>query len=98
MEHRKSERIVDDAAMAESALTPQRLSPRSLPKHMHNAYAFFFIRLQVNSLIKLTTTLSYIEKITVFPKGSVTGCDSSLGGGWIIFHFRLFKSILYFVS
>ena len=28
---------------------------------------------------------------TVFPKWSVTGCDSSLGGGWMIFHFRLFN-------
>ena len=28
---------------------------------------------------------------TVFPKESVTGCDSSLGGGWMIFHFRLFQ-------
>ena len=28
---------------------------------------------------------------TVFPKGSVTGCDSSLGGGWMIFHFLLFN-------
>ena len=27
----------------------------------------------------------------VFPKGSVTGCDSSLGGGWMIFNFRLFS-------
>ena len=35
---------------------------------------------------------------TVFPKGSVTGCDSSLGGGWMIFHFRVFKSILFFVN
>ena len=31
---------------------------------------------------------------TLFPKG----CDSSLGGGWMIFHFRLFKSILIFVN
>ena len=28
---------------------------------------------------------------TVFPTGSVTGCDSSLGGGWTIYHFRSFK-------
>ena len=35
---------------------------------------------------------------TVFPKGSVTGCDSSLGGGRMIFHFRVFKSILFFVN
>ena len=35
---------------------------------------------------------------TVFHKGSVTGCDSSLGGGWMNFHFRLFKSILFFVN
>ena len=35
---------------------------------------------------------------TVFPKGSVTGCDSSVGGGWTIFHFLLFKSILFFVN
>ena len=34
---------------------------------------------------------------TVFPKLSVTGCDSSLGEGWMIFHFQLFKSILFFV-
>ena len=34
---------------------------------------------------------------TVFPKGSVTGCDWC-GGGWMIFHFRLFKSILFFVN
>ena len=34
----------------------------------------------------------------VFPKGSVTGCDSLLGGGWMIFHFRVFKSILFFVN
>ena len=33
---------------------------------------------------------------TVFPKGSVTGCDSSLGSGRMIFYFRLFKSILFF--
>ena len=35
---------------------------------------------------------------TVFSKGSVTGCDSSLGGGGMIFHFRLSKSILLFVN
>ena len=35
---------------------------------------------------------------SVFPKGSVTGCDSSLGGGWMIFHFRVFKSILFFAN
>ena len=35
---------------------------------------------------------------TVFPKGSVTGCDSSLGGGWMIFHFRVVKSILFVVN
>ena len=33
-------------------------------------------------------TSSYVSS-TVFPRGSVTGCDSSLGGGWMIFHFRL---------
>ena len=35
---------------------------------------------------------------TIFPKGSVTGCDSSLGGGWMIFHFQLFKSILFVIN
>ena len=35
---------------------------------------------------------------TVFSKGSVTGCDSSLGGKGMIFHFRLSKSILLFVN
>ena len=35
---------------------------------------------------------------TVFPKGSVTGCDSSLGGGWMIFHFRVFNSFLFCVN
>ena len=35
---------------------------------------------------------------TVFPKVAVTGCDSSIGGGWMIFNFRLFKSILFFVN
>ena len=33
-----------------------------------------------------------------FPKGPVMGCDSSLGGGWMIFHFQVFKSILFFVN
>ena len=32
------------------------------------------------------------------PMGSVTGCDSSLGGGWMIFNYRLFKSILFSVN
>ena len=32
---------------------------------------------------------------TVFSKGSVTGCDSLLGVGWTIFHFRLFKSFCF---
>ena len=33
------------------------------------------------------------------PKGSVTrGCDYSPGGGWMIFHFLLFKSILFLVN
>ena len=31
----------------------------------------------------------------VSPKGSATECDSSLEGDWMIFHFRLFKSILF---
>ena len=35
---------------------------------------------------------------TVFLKGSVTGCDSSLGGGWMIFRFRLFKFMLFYVN
>ena len=35
---------------------------------------------------------------TVFPKGSVAGCDSSLGRGSMIFHFRVFKSILLIVN
>ena len=35
---------------------------------------------------------------TVFPQGSVTGWDSSFGGGWMIFDFRLFKSIFFFVN
>ena len=34
-----------------------------------------------------------------FPKdGSVTGSYCSLEGGWMMFHFRLFKSILFFVN
>ena len=33
---------------------------------------------------------------TVFPKGSVTGCDTSLGGWWMIFHFRFLS--LFFLS
>ena len=56
--------------------------------------------------IELHCTFSISYKIlayssvssTVFPKGSVTVCDFSLGGGWMIFHFRLFKSILFFVN
>ena len=32
------------------------------------------------------------------PKGSVTGCDSSFEGGWMIFHLRLFNSILFSVN
>ena len=35
---------------------------------------------------------------TVFPKESVKACDASFGGGWMIFHFRLFKSILFFLN
>ena len=31
-----------------------------------------------------------------FPKGSVTGCYSSLWGVWTIFHFRLIRSFLLF--
>ena len=36
--------------------------------------------------------------ILSFPGGAVTGCDSSLGGGTMIFNFRLFKFILFFVN
>ena len=42
---------------------------------------------------KLSPVLS-----SVFPQGSVTGCDSLLGEGWTIFHFRVFKSILFFAN
>ena len=35
---------------------------------------------------------------TVFLKRSVTGCDSSLEGGWMIFHFRLIKSIFFLLN
>ena len=37
----------------------------------------------------------YHVSSTVFPKGPVTGCDSSRGGGWMNFHFRLFKCIFF---
>ena len=52
---------------------------------------------------KILPYFVYSDKLSpvsssVFPKGSVTGCDSSLGGGWMIFHFGVFKSILFFVN
>ena len=55
-------------------------------------YIFFFIVFRLGS-DKLSPVSS-----TVFPKGSVTRCDFSLEGGWMIFHFRVFESILFFVN
>ena len=45
-----------------------------------------------NNISKMTTFLISWILSAVFPKGSGTGCDCSLGGGWMIFHFRVFKS------
>ena len=51
---------------------------------------FFLLLLYLNWVV--------ISSCTVSPKVSVMGCDSSLGGGWMIFHIGLLKSILYFVN
>ena len=40
---------------------------------------------------------SFSVSSTVSPKRPVTGCNSSLEGGWI-FHLQLIKSILFFVN
>ena len=59
-----------------------------LIKYYHICFIIIVFRLGIDKL----SPVSY----TIFPKGSVTGCDSSLGGGWMIFRFRVFKSILFF--
>ena len=59
-----------------------------LIKYYHILFIIIVFRLGSDKLSPVSST--------VFPKGSVTGCDSSLRGGWMIFHFRLFKSILFF--
>ena len=61
-----------------------------LIKYYHILFIIIVFRLVSDKLSRVSST--------VFPKGSVTGCDSSLGGGWMIFHFRFFKSILFFVN
>ena len=59
----------------------------SIIKYYHIFFIIVF-RLGSDKLLSLVSS-------TVFPKGSVTGCDSSLRGGWMVFHFRLFKSICF---
>ena len=56
-----------------------------LIKYYHILFIILVFRLVSDKLSPVSST--------VFPKGSVTGCDTSLGGGWMIFHFRLFKSV-----
>ena len=57
-------------------------------KHYHILFIIIVFRLGGD---KLVSCFFY----TVFSKVSVTRCDSSHGGGIMIFHFRLFKSILF---
>ena len=57
-------------------------------------YIFYLLLLYLD-YVAMRPSLVYS---TVFPKGSVTGCDSLLGGGGMIFHFRLFQFILFFVN
>ena len=59
-------------------------------KYYHVLFIIIVFRLDSDKLSPVSST--------VFPKGSVTGCDSSLGGEWMIFHFRVFKFILFFVN
>ena len=47
-------------------------------------------------LFRLGSDMFVSSSSTVIPEGSVTGCDSSLEGEWMLFHFRLFKAILLF--
>ena len=51
-----------------------------LIKDYHILFLIIVFRLVIDKLSPVSST--------VLPKGSVTGCDSSLGGGWMIFHFR----------
>ena len=59
-----------------------------LIKYYGILFIIIVIRLGSDKLSSVSTS--------VFTKGSVTGCDSTLGGGWVIFHFRVLKSILFF--
>ena len=63
---------------------------------------FFNILYSTNKLCLLLLYLDYLVtspvSSTVFPKGSVTGYNSSIGGGWMIFNFRLFKSIFLLIE
>ena len=61
-----------------------------LIKYYYILYIFTVFRLGSDKLVSCF--------FSCLPKGSVTGCDWSLGGGWRIFHFQLFESILFFVK
>ena len=61
----------------------------------------FFFNITIFCLLLylyLVVISSFHVSFNVFTKESVTGCDSSLGGGWTIFQFQLCKSILFFVN
>ena len=60
-----------------------------LIKYYHILFIIIVFRLGSDKLSPVSST--------VFPNGSVTGCDSSLGGEWMNFHFRVFMS-LFFVN
>ena len=57
----------------------------------------FYVFYYAYYLDLVVISLSPVSSI-VSPKGSVTGCDSSLGREWMFFHFRLVKSVLFFVN
>ena len=50
-----------------------------LMKYYHILFIIIVFRLVSDKLSPVSSS--------VFPKGSVTGCDSSSGGGWMICHF-----------
>ena len=52
-------------------------------------HMLFLLLLYLDSVVVSWSQLSSTD----FPQGISQGCDSSLWGGWLIFHFRLFKSI-----
>ena len=51
----------------------------SIIKYYHIFFIIIVFKLGSDKLSPVSSS--------VFPKGSVTGCDSSLGGGWMIFNF-----------